>query len=568
MNGRHNARYVRTGAAAVLLAGLLAGCAVQLPAQPVTAGADPAPVTVAAASPAATATPAAPETSAAADDDGARPAGWTAASHSNDADPDFAVVFPQDKVNEITITIDPESWAAMQADMTELFGEAGTGGPGRGGPGGLPPGGDFQPPAAGEFPPPGAQPGGAEPPAGMAPGGPGGPGGFSDFTPENPMWVPATIEFEGQTWNHVGIRYKGNSSLLSGWNSGSLKLPFKLDFDEFEDGYPEIDNQRFFGFKQLSLANGFSDDTFMRDAIAYDLLEEAGLVAAETAFYKVNLDYGEGPVALGLYTMVEVVDDTVVNRYFGDDDGNIYEGDGRGATLAEGTSDLIADSFQKENNEDEADWSDIEALYTTLHAATRLSDPAAWRAELESVFDVDAFLEWLAISAVIGHWDSYGQGAHNFYLYNDPATGQLTWISWDHNMTMSTGMGGDMGGKPNGGAPDDAGAAPARPGPGGMSRGVSLDKADVSADWPLIRYLLDDPTYHAAYVDYVETAGTELFDPARMAAKIDELTALLAPYAADDVGEASFDTAVQRLRDFVNTRAAAVNTFLAAAGQE
>ena len=82
-------------------------------------------------------------------------------------------------------------------------------------------------------------------------------GGGGDFTSENPMWVAATITFEGKTWTHVGVRYKGNSSLKSSWSQGTLKLPFKLDFDEFEDDFSEIDDQRFYGFKQLSLANGF-----------------------------------------------------------------------------------------------------------------------------------------------------------------------------------------------------------------------------------------------------------------------------------------------------------------------
>ena len=85
-------------------------------------------------------------------------------------------------------------------------------------------------------------------------------------------------------------------------------------------------------------------------------------MAAETAFYHLILDYGEGPVDLGLYTMVEVIDDTVIPRYFADDKGNIYEGDGRAASLAQGTQAQLEESFQKENNEDEADWSDFEAL--------------------------------------------------------------------------------------------------------------------------------------------------------------------------------------------------------------
>ena len=37
-----------------------------------------------------------------------RPTGWSEASHSNDSDPNYDLVFPQDKVNQITITIDPE----------------------------------------------------------------------------------------------------------------------------------------------------------------------------------------------------------------------------------------------------------------------------------------------------------------------------------------------------------------------------------------------------------------------------------------------------------------------------
>jgi hypothetical protein len=43
------------------------------------------------------------------------------------------------------------------------------------------------------------------------------------------------------------------------WLLGDLRLPFKFDFDQFEDDFPEIKNQRFFGFKQLSLANNHED---------------------------------------------------------------------------------------------------------------------------------------------------------------------------------------------------------------------------------------------------------------------------------------------------------------------
>jgi hypothetical protein len=495
----------------------------------------------------------------------ARPEGWSEETHSNDADPNYDVVFPDDRVKQITITIAPEDWEAMQANMVELFGQAGTGGGGRGFPGGSErPGGDRLPPDAEVLPggvePPGEGgfPEGFEPPEGgdlpVPPeGGPfggrpaGGGFGGGDMTPENPMWVPATIDFEGETWTNVGVRYKGNSSLTSGWRSGTLKLPLKLDFDEFEEEYPEIEDQRFYGFKQLSLANGFSDASFLRDAATAGILEEAGLPAAETAYYEVIVDYGEGPVTLGLYTMIEVIDDTVVERYFGGDDGNIYEAEGSAASLAAAAYDQIEESFQKENNRDEGDWSDIKALFEVLHSEQRTNDPAAWRTNLESVFDVDSFLEWLAIGAVIENWDAYGAMSHNYYLYNDPDTGQLTWISWDHNEAMSARMGG--GGR----------------GPGG--RNVSLDKADVGDNWPLIRYLLDDPVYNELYVDYLAATVEGSFNPDRMAETYRTLAELVAPYAAADVGEAAFDAAVQQLIEHAYQRADAVEAFLASIGK-
>ena len=489
--------------------------------------------------------------------------GWSEATHGDEVEPNYDVVFPDDEVNQITITISPENWEAMQANMTDLFGEAGSG---EGYRGGQPLMGDQPQPGEGGFPKGGETPEGGfpEPPNGFTPpengerpevpdgtsgGGHPGDGGVGggDMTPENPMWVSATIEFEGQTWTNVGVRYKGNSSITSGWRSGTLKLPLKLDFDEFEDEYPEIDDQRFYGFKQLSLANGFNDPSFLRDAATALILEEAGLPAAKTAFYEVILDYGEVPVSLGLYIMIEVIDDTAIEQYFSSDDGNIYEGDGAAASFAASTYQQIEESFEKENNEDEADWSDIENLFDVLHSDQRTSDPAAWRVELEAIFEVNGFLEWLAISSVIQNWDAYGSMSHNYYLYNDPDTGQLTWISWDHNEAMSSEMGG--GGGLAGGR-----------GPG--NRSVSLDKTEINENWPLIRYLLDDPVYYELYLDYLEETVEGPFNPDQMAEIYQTFADLIAPYAAADVGESTFNAAVQQLINHAYQRSEAVQEFL------
>ena len=471
----------------------------------------------------------------------ARAAGWTEETHGKSADPNYEVVFPDEQVNRIDIVIAPENWQAMLDDMTENYGEFGVG-PGRGGGNerGAPPGGAR--PQDGQIAPGGGQ---RPPQGGMAPpnGNPGqGPG--PQRQSENPIWVPADVEFDGQTWTSVGVRFKGNSSLWSAWREGIWKLPFKLDFDQFEDDHPEIDDQRFYGFKRLTLANSFHDESFLHETIAADAFRAAGVPAAETAFYRVYVDYGEGPVYFGLYIMVEVVDDTVIEVQFDDDGGNLYKPEGAGASFAYGTFNEA--DFDKETNGDEADWSDVRALYEVLHSEQRTGDPSGWRTCLEAIFDVDVFLRWLATNTVMQNWDAYGVIGHNYYLYNNPTTGQLTWIAWDLNSSLRENI--------------------------DNHRAPSLSMDEVSERWPLIRYLLDDEAYHARYVAYVAEVSNDALEPEAVAARCRDLHDLIEPYVTGDAGEQAgytflsspeaFDTACTQLIKHVNSRYSAAQAYV------
>ena len=170
--------------------------------------------------------------------------------------------------------------------------------------------------------------------------------------------------YNGIEWYRVGVRFKGNSSLQSSWQNGILKLSFKLDFDEFEDDYPQIDNQRFYGFKKLSLKNNYDDKSMLREKVAGDVFRNAGLVGSHTAFYTVYVDHGDGPQYFGVYTLVEEVDDTVLDEQFSDDDGNLYKPDGDAASFAIGTYD--EDEYVKKTNEDEADFTDVTSLLVSF----------------------------------------------------------------------------------------------------------------------------------------------------------------------------------------------------------
>jgi len=515
-------------------------------------------------------------------------------SHSSSADPNYSVVFPDDRVNMMTITIAPENWQKMLDNMTELYGEFGGS------------------TSVGMPAVPGARDN-AQPGAGR------GMGGSSDI---NPVYVPADVSFEDQIWTDVGIRFKGQMSLGSTWKEGSYKISFKLNFDKFEDENPAIKNQRFYGFDELNLQSGYTDNSLMRDMIVPSIFRESGVPAPHTAFYRVYLDYGEGPIYFGLYTMIESVEDTVIKTQFEDDSGNVYKPEGTGATFARGTFDTA--SFEKKTNKKGGgDWTDVETLYTVLNSETRTTDPEAWRSELETVLDVDEFLRWLATNTVIQNWDTYGGNSRNFYLYTDPTDGRIVWIPWDNNFALNGSMGGagNRGDLPADGAPQMNGPStdPAREfgrpipaggdalqmngswmGParefdrqipaggdeprnrigmnpaagfgGGMGRTPSLDLGDVGENWPLIRYLADDPVYYAQYQEYLEMVVTTSFEPTKMEEVYRYYHTLIEPYVTGPDGEQAgythlknaeaFDTSLDALIEHVYDRHDAVMDYL------
>lgn len=430
-----------------------------------------------------------------------RPDGWAVASHCSGQAPDYDRLFGDDVVHEMTLTIDPSDWAAAQADLASLLGgSSGPGGPG------------------------------------------GGPGGGVDLE-QDPMWFPTHVTFDGVAWTRVGMRFKGNSSLRSAYQQGKGKLSFRFSFDKFEDDYPQIDNQRFYGFKKMTFSNGFKDNSLIRDKLAADLFRAGGVPAARGAFAAVTVDFGDGPVYFGLYTMIEDPSDELLGVQFDDDSGNLYKPDGAGAAWVS----FVQDDFEKKTREDDADWSDIEAAFAALHASR--TDAVAWRSGLEAVFDVEAFLRWLSLNQAMVNWDSYGRMTHNYYVYGDPSdAGRLVWFPWDLNEAMLLG--------------------------GPQSQTATSVMCDGIGDqWPLIRYLLDDATYRARYEALLEEALVGPLAAATSDPLISAYHDLIAPWVVGPKGvetgsytflqsTASFQGSVSQLETFLAGRRTAVSAAL------
>ncbi len=137
-------------------------------------------------------------------------------------------------------------------------------------------------------------------------------------------YVQADMWYDGELIPDIAVRPKGNSSLSSTISSGSIKFGLKADLNFF-NAANSLD-----GVKKLNFNNGFSDPTFIKEKLSYELFEQMGLPTPRSSF----VDVWVNDTHLGLYTMVEQVDQAFLARYFTDTTGNLYKPESPAALLA------------------------------------------------------------------------------------------------------------------------------------------------------------------------------------------------------------------------------------------
>jgi hypothetical protein len=88
-------------------------------------------------------------------------------------------------------------------------------------------------------------------------------------------------------------------------------------------------------------------------------------------------------------------------------------------------------------------------------------------------------------------------------------------------------------------------------------------RTSTPKSWPLFRYLLDDPVYHAMYLDDLAETVAGLFNPDETAETYRMFADLIAPYAIAGVGKDAFHSAAERLIEQADPRADLAEALLA-----
>gem|GEM_PF-2628453 len=217
-------------------------------------------------------------------------------------------------------------------------------------------------------------------------------------------YVEGSFEYDGTTWGHIAVRTKGENS----WRSIDEKPSLKLKFDAYLDG------NHFLGMDGLTL-NAMNDDpSMMHERLAYQMYREAGIPAARANHAKVYLN----DEYYGLYTVLDTVDKTMIERWYSDTTGPMYE------VHDVDFYDSYIPYFTLELGEDDR---------THLQGTADAFEGGAVDAQLNTLqtyMDLDQFLEYWAVGAVVAQYDAYPYSSpgDDCHVFRDAESDQLHWL--------------------------------------------------------------------------------------------------------------------------------------------
>jgi hypothetical protein len=267
---------------------------------------------------------------------------------------------------------------------------------------------------------------------------------------------------------------------------------------------PANEGRKFLGLESLALKYNRDDPTYVREALSYALLDDEGVPASRAAHATLTLEITGAPgqtlfdrplpqsYEMGVFTMVEPVDKTFLQRRFGKNGylfkvsgGDLTDDDPPGCMPWEqhGTTyvnpnfcvigveqldpenriewvgsdhpldqafvngDINRDGATKRNDSQFAPYrplydlktkkGDVAAARTALRSLIAVvKDPHTTAAQLAAVFDVEGFIQAQAVEIAVGAVDHYARVANNYYLYLNPQTGKWTYLPQDFDFSF------------------------------------------------------------------------------------------------------------------------------------
>lgn len=246
--------------------------------------------------------------------------------------------------------------------------------------------------------------------------------------------VMATMEYNGNTYDSVGVKLKGETSYFM-LPSGSQKYSFDVNMDEFVDG------QDVAGYESINLNNGFQDASVMRDVL-YKHLIRPHVPAARACFAQLYINNSNW----GHYCLVQDLDGDFIKQWWFSNDGARWRaqrptggmggqwGDGTAALNYQGNDTASYQEYYTLKNSNMAQpWDKLVITCDKLNN----TPIAQLKDTLEKYMDIDRVLWHLAAENAMGDDDSYiHKGKSDYSLYYEPETERMTTQEIDGNSIL------------------------------------------------------------------------------------------------------------------------------------
>lgn len=153
------------------------------------------------------------------------------------------------------------------------------------------------------------------------------------------------LVIDGESYPNVAIRGKGNTSLTQVDSFENDRYSFKVEFDHYDNALT------YHGLDKLCLNNIIQDNTYMKDYLTYQMMGEIGVASPLCSYAYITVN-GED---WGLYLAVEAVEESFLQRNYGNNYGDLYKpdsmdmGGGRGNGKGFNMDDFDWENFDPEN---------------------------------------------------------------------------------------------------------------------------------------------------------------------------------------------------------------------------
>lgn len=409
----------------------------------------------------------------------------------------------------------------------------------------------------------------------------------------NEQYIMADVVVNGEKFQNIGIRPKGNSSLMQVASSNSDRYSFRLQFDEY------IKGQTCFGLESFVINNMLGDNTYMKEYVSYELMREAGVDAPYFSFADIKVNDKDW----GLYLAVELYNESYEQRNFGDISGMLYnvksmdmgqkqpgqegggspklspgeqggfnlpfdpgeqgglnlpfgpgeqgefnlpfgtseEGDFSPQFGADESSATTPERSKTDNNRGTfggmggrgSSGGSLEYIDDNTESYSSIFDNVVGKGtekdfrrvvqalkalsegeDLETYFDIDQILRYLAAHTIVVNLDSYSSSmAQNYYVYE--RDGKITILPWDYNLAWGGFQNGNTSSVIN--FPIDTPLS-----------GVNMSER------PLIDKLFANTEYLERYHGYLQQLMDSYFADGKFEEKINTLETLISDYVSKD----------------------------------